>query len=278
MGDFPEAHMEVNYNYGGSDSYESRRKHKLTAREVMAVSPTILEYLKWYEVPITFYRSNHSDFVPKPGRYSLIVRPIVKYVKFNRVLIDGGSSLNILFLKAFNQMGLFRALLCPSQAPFHGIVPGAVATPVGQITLPITFGTRENFSTKNLQFEVTDFETAYNAFLGRPTLSKFMAIPHYAYLVLKMLGPHGVISIRGDTKRTYDCDRESCETTDRLMASAVLQDLKQALAESPPDPMMPEAKTSKTSIQSEGSLNKTIPLSMEEPSKIAHVGNDLDPK
>jgi hypothetical protein len=47
-------------------------------------------------------------------------------------------------------MGLSRALLCPSQAPFHGIVPGVVVTPIGQITLPITFGTRENFRTENL--------------------------------------------------------------------------------------------------------------------------------
>jgi hypothetical protein len=43
-----------------------------------------------------------------------------------------------------------------------------------------------------------------------------MAIPHYIYLVLKMPGPHGVISIRGDVTRAYDCDKESCEIADRL--------------------------------------------------------------
>jgi hypothetical protein len=48
----------------------------------------------------------------------------------------------------------------------------------------MTFGTRENFRTKNIQFKVADFETAYNAFLGRSALTKFMAILHYAYLVL----------------------------------------------------------------------------------------------
>jgi hypothetical protein len=40
---------------------------------------------------------------------------------------------------------------------------------------------------------------------------------------------------------------------------------------------MPKAKTSKTSIQSEDTLSKTIPLSTEEPSKVAHVGNNMDP-
>jgi hypothetical protein len=106
----------------------------------------------------------------------------------------------------------------------------------------------------------------------------FMAISHYAYLVLKMSGPRGVISIRGDIMRAFDCDRESCEMADRLIVYIELQDLKQVLAESPPDPIMPEVKTSKMSIESEDSLSKTILLFTEEPSKVAHVGNSLDPK
>jgi hypothetical protein len=113
----------------------------------MAVSPTTPKYLKWFEVPITFDRSNHPDFVLKPRRYPLIVYPIVKDVKLNQVLTVGGSSLNILFLKIFDQMGLSRSFLHPNRAPFHGIVLGAAATPVGQIVLPITFGTQENFCT-----------------------------------------------------------------------------------------------------------------------------------
>jgi hypothetical protein len=116
----------------------------------MGVSPTTPEYLKWSEVSITFDRSDHPDFVPKPGWYPLIVCPIVKDVKLNRVLIDGCSSLNILFLKTFDHMGLSRSLLHPSRAPFHGIVPGVAATPVGQIALPITFRTWENFHTDTI--------------------------------------------------------------------------------------------------------------------------------
>jgi hypothetical protein len=68
----------------------------------MAVSYATPEYLKWSEVPITFDRNDHLDFVPKMGRYPLIVCPIIKNVKLNRVLVDGGSSLNIFFLKTFD--------------------------------------------------------------------------------------------------------------------------------------------------------------------------------
>jgi hypothetical protein len=97
----------------------------------------------------------------------------------------------------------------------------------------VTFGTQENFRTEYMQFEVADFETTYNAFLGRSTLIKFMAIPHYAYLVLKMAGPNIIISIKGDVKRSYDCERESCETADRIITPAKLQEVKKALVEPP---------------------------------------------
>jgi hypothetical protein len=86
----------------------------------------------------------------------------------------------------FDQIGLPRLALRPSQALFHSIVPGAAVTPIGQISLPVTFGSRENFRIENLQFEVADFEIECNAFLGWLALTKFMAIPYYAYLVLKM--------------------------------------------------------------------------------------------
>jgi hypothetical protein len=186
--------------------------------------------------------------------------------------------LSILFQKTFNQMGLPRSALWPSQAPFHGLVPGTAATPVRQIKLSVTFGTRENFYTEYMQFEVANLEMTYNAFLGRPALTKFMAIPHYTYLVLKMPGPNGVISVKGDVKRAYDCDRESYEMADALLASVELQNLKKAMVESPPNPVMPESRASKLSIQPEDKLSKTIQLFPSESSKVAHVGNNLDLK
>jgi hypothetical protein len=54
---------------------------------------------------------------------------------------------------------------------------------------------------ETIQFEVTNFETTYNTFLGWPALSKIMAIPHYTYLVLKMPGLCGVNSIRETLSR-----------------------------------------------------------------------------
>jgi hypothetical protein len=70
--------------------------------------------------------------------------------------------------------------------------------PLGSITLPVTFGTEENFRTENIQFDVAEVNLPFNAIIGRPALYRFMAIAHYGYLVLKMSSPAGVLTVRGD--------------------------------------------------------------------------------
>jgi hypothetical protein len=70
--------------------------------------------------------------------------------------------------------------------------------PLGSITLPVTFGTEENFRTKNIQFDGAEVNLPFNAIIGRPALYRFMAIAHYGYLVLKMSSPARVLNVRGD--------------------------------------------------------------------------------
>src|SRR5438105_217080 len=190
--------------YGGSDAYESKWKQKLTSREINAITPATPKYLKWSESLITFGRADHPNHVPYPGRYPLVLDPIVRMVKLNRVLIDGGSGLNILFAKTLDDMKIPRSELKRSRAPFHGVIPGTSATPLGTIKPPVTFGSRENFRTEDISFEVTDFEVAYHAILGRPALAKFMAVPHYTYMLMKLPRPNGIISLQGDVRRSFD--------------------------------------------------------------------------
>ena len=66
--------------------------------------------------------------------------------------------------------------------------------------MPVTLGSRENFRTEDISFEIADFEAAYHAILGRPALTKFMAVPHYTYILMKLPGPNGIISLRGDVR------------------------------------------------------------------------------
>ena len=73
--------------------------------------------------------------------------------------------------------------------------------------MPITFGTPENYRTEFLRFEVANFDCGYNAIIGRPGLAKFMAIPHYTYMILKMPGPQGILTVRADFQGAAECFR-----------------------------------------------------------------------
>lgn len=102
--------------------------------------------------------------------------------------------------KTLKAMGIDVMSLQPVDSAFYGIVPGNAVVPLRQITLPFTFRKTENYRFEFVKFKLADFETLYHAIRGHPTLAKFMAIPHYIYLVLKMPGPNGVISLKGDLK------------------------------------------------------------------------------
>jgi hypothetical protein len=124
----------------------------------------------------------------------------------------GGSGLNLIFARTLRKMGLdFTDMLVPSKSPFYGIVPGNVAHPLGTVVLPVTFGTRENYHTEFIKFELANFESSYHAILGRLALAKFMAVPHYVYSLLKMLGQSGVLTLQDDLKKPYDCNQEAIQ-------------------------------------------------------------------
>jgi hypothetical protein len=165
----------------------------------MSIEPAVPTPLKWSEVPITFSHADQWTIFSKPGRFPLVLKPVVAGSKLNKVLIDGGSGLNVLFTKTLKNMKLdITHMLTKSTSPFYGIVPENAAIPLGSVVLPVTFEeTRGNYHTEYVQFEVADFETSYRAILGRPAIAKFMAVPHYTYLVLKKPSPAGVSHCKG---------------------------------------------------------------------------------
>ena len=122
--------------------------------------------------------------------------------------MDGGSGINIIFTKTLEDMFIPTSILKNSSTTFHGIVPGKAVYPLGKISLEVVFGNENNFRKETLDFEVVDWRSQYHAILGRPAFARFMAVPHYAYLKLKMPGPRGVITINGSFVRSDRCDRE----------------------------------------------------------------------
>ena len=94
------------------------------------------------------------------------------------MLLDGGSSLNILYAHTLKLMGIGLDKLHPSVSPFHSVSPGKQVQPLRQIDLPVCFGTPANFHTEVLTFDIVGFHGVYHAILGRPCYAKFMAVPN----------------------------------------------------------------------------------------------------
>ena len=93
-------------------------------------------------------------------------------------------------------------------SPFHGVILGAPAYLLGQIDMPVMFGDHANFCSEVLTFEVVGFPGSYHAMLGWPCYAKFMVVPNYTYLKLKMLGPNGIITVGSTFSHAFTCDRE----------------------------------------------------------------------
>jgi hypothetical protein len=205
--------------FGGSPARPSRRREKLIWCEVFNTDVTKPSYLKWSEVLITFDRKDHPDNVPQPGSYPLVLTPLFKSRRVHKVLMDGGRGINVLYASTLDEMGIPRSALRPSTTPFHGVIPGIEALPLGQIDLPVTFGDVRNFCTKILTFEVVGFTGTYHAILGRPAYAKFMAVPNYTYLNLKIPRPKGIITVGPTYQCAYEYDAECFQFTEATIRS-----------------------------------------------------------
>jgi hypothetical protein len=202
---FPEE-MAVMSIYSGLVPHESRRKLKLMSLVVNAISLATPEYLHWSESLITFDWRDHLDKIPKPRRFPLIVDLLVGMTRLTKALMDGASHLNLMYLNTFDGLGLTWDQLQCSPHPFYGVVPGKQSISLRWVTLPVTFRDESNYHIETLAFEVVDFFRPYHIILRQPCYVKFMTIPSYAYLKLKIPWPIGVITV--ETKAQWELDYE----------------------------------------------------------------------
>jgi hypothetical protein len=183
---------------GGLKSGLSRRRYRTDNHEVQLIHTKPSQPLRWSEQPITFSWADHWVHIPDPESYLLVVEPIVKGALLPQTLIDRGRRLNVIIVDTLKKMDFDFKRLTECDELFFGIVSSKAAYRLGRVSLPVTFGTEENFRTEYLSFEVADFKFSYYAILGHPMLARFMAIAHYTYLVLKMLASRGVLTVYGD--------------------------------------------------------------------------------
>ena len=106
--------------FSGSGAIWTKRQHKVRYREACAAETAVPSFLSWSMSPITFDQSDHPSCVARPRRYPLVVDPIVRKKHLTKVLMDGASGLNILYIDTLDAMRIPRSELRPTGSPSMG--------------------------------------------------------------------------------------------------------------------------------------------------------------
>ena len=147
---------------------------------------------------------------------------------------------------------------------------GKQAILLRQINRPVTFGDLNNYRTETLTFEVVGFHGTYHAILGQLCYAKFMVIPNYTYLNLKIPGPHGVITICTTFQHAYECEVECCEHASTIIASEELAVIKEGTAEEAPN-----SKQSARSFELMEGIKEVLVEPSSSEGKVVRIGTML---
>lgn len=109
------------------------------------MEPVAPKFNPWSSCPITFDRMGHPTSIRHGGSAALVLDPIINGFHLTRVLMDGGSSLNLLYQDTMSKMGIDPSRIKPTKTTFKGVIPGVEAYCIGSITLEVVFGSPDNF-------------------------------------------------------------------------------------------------------------------------------------
>ena len=174
----------------GGESCSARKAHLRSIRsgetpEVQAVSK-----LPRLDTTITFSDFDMEGF-QHPHDNPLVIGVVVANKTVHRVLVDKGSSADIIFASAFNKMGIGREKLEPVNAYLRGFSEERVL-PLGSTQLVFTLGDPPCQATTTVKFLIVDAPSAYNVLLGRPSLNAIKAIPYAYHMIIKFPTTNGV--------------------------------------------------------------------------------------
>ena len=137
--------------------------------------------------------------VKQPHNDPLVIMLNIEGFNTKRILVENGSSADIIYLPAFQQLKLDPKKLRPFESPLVSF-SGDRVYPKGIVTLTITVGTHPRQLTRQLDFLVVDYPSSYNEIIGRPTLNRWKAATSTSTYCLKVKFPtdNGVGEVKGD--------------------------------------------------------------------------------
>ena len=181
---------------GGGESSSARKAHLRSIKSAEMGEIQAVSKLPRLDTTITFSDSD-LEGCQDPYDDPLDIRSIVANTIVHRVLIDNGSSTDIIFASAFDKMGIGRKKLEPVNTHLRGS-SGEKVLPLGLIQLVLTLREPPCQAMTTARFLIVDAPSAYNMLLGRPSLNAIKAIPSAYHMIIKFPTIHGIWMVRGD--------------------------------------------------------------------------------
>ncbi|KAL0405625.1 UNVERIFIED_CONTAM: hypothetical protein Slati_3876400 [Sesamum latifolium] len=194
---------------GGPAGGDSQRARKAQVREAYGIKmKEIMDVEPANDTPLIQFDQEEHRRPRIPGNDALVITALLANYEIERVFIDSGSSTDIRFGEAYDQMQLGDAPLEAVDTSLYGFA-GEVVHPRGMISLPLTLGTFPLWKTCLLKFLVVDIPSAYNVILGRPTLNAFRAIISTYHMKIKFSVVGGVGEVQADILQARKCHVEA---------------------------------------------------------------------
>ncbi|KAK3040693.1 hypothetical protein RJ639_028389 [Escallonia herrerae] len=153
----------------------------------------------------------------------LVVTLRVGNFDVKRILVDNGSSAEVLFYEAFQRMNIPSDRLRKIDMPLYGFSNHPVVCE-GIIALPVTVGAPSNQAKLMLDFVVVRVPSAYNAILGRTSLNQLRAVVSTYHMKMKFPTENGVGEVKGDQVVAWQCYMASCRN--RANETLMIEDLR----------------------------------------------------
>ncbi|XP_075674955.1 uncharacterized protein LOC142644167 [Castanea sativa] len=165
--------------------------------------------------PVIGFIEEDARCLHHPHDDAFMVSILIGDYNTHRVLVDNGSSTDILYYPAFQQMRIGRERLILTNAPLVEFRETRVY-PLGVVTLPVTVGDYPQQITRDVTVFIVDCSFAYNAILGRLALNSWRAVTSTYHLMIKFPTEYGVGEVREDQVVAHECYIAMLEMEDHL--------------------------------------------------------------
>ena len=156
--------------------------------------------LKKESVEQIVFTNQDLERVQLPHSDALVITLRIEEFDVKRILIDPGSSAEIMYEPLFRGLGLEAKDLNHVEGPLYGF-SGETAVPSRKVTINVKAGT----VLSPTEFFVLNTYSPYNAILGRPWLHRMGAVPSTLHQWLRFPAPQGIMEIMGDQLAVKQC-------------------------------------------------------------------------